>query len=176
MSSLSSPSILPGRYVGDLNGEESGPEVPLRHRGGRGKGLELPPAEDLGDSSRVRSDGGQAERLALHSPIQVSVVGRLESPLTASLVERLPPPNVDLTNFIPAKLSSVLRGGDSTRLRAIFHIPPGVELLIPGVESRAHLPPMGWFCVYEDQLLAGVRFPLHPFLSNLLNYYRIPLA
>ena len=111
MSSLSSPSISPGRYVGDLSGEESGPEVPLRRREGRRKGLELPPAEDLGDSSRVRSDGGQAERPALHSPVQVPVVGRLESPLTASLVERLPPPNVDLTNFLSAKLSSVLRGG-----------------------------------------------------------------
>ena len=61
-------------------------------------------------------------------------------------------------------------------MRVGFHIPTRVEVLIPGVKSRAQLPPMGWFYVYKDQLLAGVRFPLHPFLLDLLNHYQMPLA
>ena len=65
MSSLSSPSSLPSRYAGDLSGEESELDVPLRRREGRGnQGVEPPLAQDLSGSSRVRSDRGQAERPA----------------------------------------------------------------------------------------------------------------
>ena len=45
--------------------------------------------------------------------------------------------------------------------------------MVPGKDWRASNPPVGWICIYEDQLRAGLRFPLHPFIRALFHSYQI---
>ena len=71
---------------------------------------------------------------------------------------------------------SRLEPSDLERIRTLYHIPQNVVLAVPGLNWRASCPPVGWVCLYEGQLKADLRFPLVPFVRELLNEYRVPLA
>lgn len=65
------------------------------------------------------------------------------------------------------ELASELRVGELEVLRVAFHIPANVEIRILGPEWRASRPPVGWRCIFEDQLKGGLRFPIPPFVCNV---------
>ena len=71
---------------------------------------------------------------------------------------------------------SSLRPSNVERIRAKYFIPEAIALGVPDRNWRASRPPIGWICLYEEHLKAGLRFPLHLFISILLNEYRVPLA
>ena len=71
---------------------------------------------------------------------------------------------------------SRLEPSDLEKIRDLYHIPQNVVLVVPGLNWRASCPPVGWVCLYEGHLRAGLRFPLVPFVRNILNEYRVPLA
>ncbi|XP_057247101.1 uncharacterized protein LOC104885076 [Beta vulgaris subsp. vulgaris] len=50
---------------------------------------------------------------------------------------------------------------------------PGYHFVLPGREDTIFSAPPGHFAVYRLALDAGLRFPLHPFISQLLQYYGI---
>ncbi|CAO2822625.1 unnamed protein product [Amaranthus hypochondriacus] len=47
---------------------------------------------------------------------------------------------------------------------------------MPFFEDRIHRPPPGYVGVYTRQVQFGLRFPLHPFVTQLLNGYIISLC
>ena len=47
---------------------------------------------------------------------------------------------------------------------------------MPVTEDRIHRPPPGYIGVYTRQLQSGLRFPLHPFVTQVLNGYNISLC
>lgn len=83
---------------------------------------------------------------------------------------------VNVPRIATADLASELREGELDRLRVAFHIPDDVEIRIPGPEWKANRPPVGWLCVFEDQLKGGLRFPIPQFVRDVLNFFRVPLA
>ncbi|XP_048496328.1 uncharacterized protein LOC125495604 [Beta vulgaris subsp. vulgaris] len=50
---------------------------------------------------------------------------------------------------------------------------PGYRFVLPGLEDTILSAPSGQLAVYRLALDAGLRFPLHPFISRLLHYYNI---
>ena len=72
-------------------------------------------------------------------------------------------------------LSTLIRK-DLQKIRAKYHLSSDITLMVPGKDWRASSPPVGWICVYEDQLRVGLRFSLHPFIRVLLQFYQILLT
>ncbi|XP_065628398.1 uncharacterized protein LOC111994518 [Quercus suber] len=59
------------------------------------------------------------------------------------------------------------------RFRDRFQFPNRVRVRLPSVEDRAcHFFP-GKVCFYEAAFICGLRFPVHPFLMELLHYFGI---
>ena len=52
----------------------------------------------------------------------------------------------------------------------------GYWLEIPSADDNAYSPPMGRVPVYLAHLYLGVRFPLHPFIVELLEDWQLSLA
>ena len=61
-------------------------------------------------------------------------------------------------------------------MRSTYNIPAEIDLILPSTEWRAHQPPVGFFTLYKEHLVAGLRFSLHKFIVDVLRYYRISLA
>ena len=57
-----------------------------------------------------------------------------------------------------------------------FEIPEDIEVRLAGPAARPHRPPRGGFCVFRDQFTAGLRFPVHPFIADVCNYFGVPLG
>lgn len=72
--------------------------------------------------------------------------------------------------------ASKLRPSDEPSLRRLGTIPRSWELLIPGPEHRAHLPPLGYLTFFKAQLQSGLRFPLPPFYQEVARYFRVPIG
>lgn len=111
---------------------------------------------------------------------KVVKIGKASSlPQTTSTSEwtsRDPLPMVNAPRIATANLASELREGELERLRVAFHIPEDVEIRVPGPEWKANRPPIGWICIFEDQLKGGLRFPIPQFVRDVLNFFRVPLA
>ncbi|KAK4420146.1 hypothetical protein Salat_2427500 [Sesamum alatum] len=56
----------------------------------------------------------------------------------------------------------------------ILGLPEGLEILNPIEYQRANNPPPNCLTVYAAQCVSGLRFPLHPFLVELLGALGIP--
>ncbi|TVU32321.1 hypothetical protein EJB05_24046, partial [Eragrostis curvula] len=84
---------------------------------------------------------------------------------------------------VPEQFRSTLRTPESlTSLRARYGIPDGFGLLLAGASQAACDPPRGGsgraaaavpICVYAQAFCAGMRLPLHPFVSGALAHYGI---
>lgn len=83
---------------------------------------------------------------------------------------------VNVPRLCTDTIRSEIRPGELEWIRTAYHIPKTVEIALPPPEFKATRPPVGWWCCYEDQLKGGLRFPLHPFLLRVLNYYKVPIA
>lgn len=101
---------------------------------------------------------------------------RPQATIANEWVARNPLPMVNTPRLATAELPSELREGELERMRVAYYIPDDVEIRIPGPDWKASGPPIGWLCLFEDQLKGGLRFPIPQFVRDVLNYYRVPLA
>lgn len=65
-----------------------------------------------------------------------------------------------------------MTGQTLVNLRAKYGIPVSVRLFIPTPDDRVTSRP-GRVAVYEAFLKAGLRLPLHPFITSLLDRYSL---
>lgn len=142
--------------------------------------------------SRVQRERKRKGKKKVESSSSEQIVGTervqtIDSPETTSrlaasvasadaFVARPPLLMINIPRVATDELPSQIREGELERLRVTFHIPTNVEIRVPGADFRASRPPVGWRCCFEDQLKGGLRFPIHPFICEVLNYFRIPLA
>ena len=54
-----------------------------------------------------------------------------------------------------------------------FQIPERVKVRLPRKEERACHFSLGEVCFYEAAFLSRLRFPIHPFITELLNHFKI---
>lgn len=71
---------------------------------------------------------------------------------------------------------SKLRLGEESMLRRLGTIPRSWDLIIPGPEHRAHLPPLGYLTFFKAQLQSGLRFPIPLFYQDVARHYRVPIG
>ena len=168
MTTSNSASSSPSRHSYEVNPTASAASQnfsPHRQVG------ETSSVEEIVETRRVRVD----PELAV-GPSTVPATGIEELPAPEPLQSRPALSAINLSNFTPATVSSTLRPWDLIRIRSTYHIPTEIDLLLPPADWRAHQPPVSFFTLYEEHLVAGLRFPLHKFIVDVLRYYRIPLA
>lgn len=66
-------------------------------------------------------------------------------------------------------ISFVLSSSSVVSFLQKFSFPEGYEAIDPLPTDHAHHPSLGCLTVYAAQLASGLRFPLHPFLVQVLN-------
>uniref|UniRef100_A0A2N9GQ91 Transposase (putative) gypsy type domain-containing protein n=1 Tax=Fagus sylvatica TaxID=28930 RepID=A0A2N9GQ91_FAGSY len=81
------------------------------------------------------------------------------------------PPRVDRSWKALSFFSKIRRDDDIDRIRRRYQIPDDVVLRIPDTDERACCPKYeGDVAFYEADLRAGLRFPIQPFVRELLDY------
>ena len=65
---------------------------------------------------------------------------------------------------------------DLSLLREVYGILESTRLSLSRPGDRVTLSGPGRIAFYEDFLLGGLRFPLHPFFLSFLSHYRLVLA
>ena len=61
-------------------------------------------------------------------------------------------------------------------LQGFYFIPSDFWIELSDLGERVDHPPVGCLSVYEEALKAGLRFPLHTFVVQLMNVYRLSPA
>ena len=88
---------------------------------------------------------------------------------------------VDTVVFVPREVRAFSDLGEEcgpdaeilSRFSQRFQFPARVRVHLPQPEERAcHFSP-GEVCFYEAAFLSGLRFPIHPFIMEILNHFRI---
>uniref|UniRef100_A0A2N9F5M2 Transposase (putative) gypsy type domain-containing protein n=1 Tax=Fagus sylvatica TaxID=28930 RepID=A0A2N9F5M2_FAGSY len=81
------------------------------------------------------------------------------------------PPRADRSWKALSFFSKIRRDEDIDRIRRRYQIPDDVVLRIPDADERACCPKYeGDVAFYEADLRAGLRFPIQPFVRELLDY------
>ncbi|GFP89550.1 hypothetical protein PHJA_001098600 [Phtheirospermum japonicum] len=76
---------------------------------------------------------------------------------------------VDLEDVV-----STLTYQDVERFKSLSYFPTHWECYVPGPEDGGlSMAPHFSLCLYEDMFRAGVRFPLHPSICEILNFYNV---
>lgn len=57
-----------------------------------------------------------------------------------------------------------------------FNISEEVVVRVPSLDWKVSRPPVGWLCVFEDQMKGRLRFSIPPFVWEMLNFFRVLLA
>lgn len=90
--------------------------------------------------------------------------------------EHLVPSNVPIqchrrTSIGPNQEKYEIREADFRRLKDKYFIPDSIRLTVPS--PNEWILSLSFRCVafYEDAFDAGVWFPLHPFIRNVLDFY-----
>lgn len=65
--------------------------------------------------------------------------------------------------------------GDLSLIRGVYRIPWDFELELHGPDAHIDYPPPGRVRVYEEAFEVGLKFPILPFIFELLKSYEIPL-
>ena len=90
----------------------------------------------------------------------------------------------DTTISIPRELMAFSALGEECNLDAEilsrfshrFQFPERVRVHPPRTEEQACHFSLGEVCFYEAAFLSGLRFPVHPFIMELLNHFKITLV
>ncbi|KZV50339.1 hypothetical protein F511_36712 [Dorcoceras hygrometricum] len=69
--------------------------------------------------------------------------------------------------------SSNLRSSDISFIKEKGGMSDSFEVMIPGLNERAHRPPRGFHSFYINQLEMGLRFPLPRFIADLCQHIKI---
>ncbi|KZV20947.1 hypothetical protein F511_40096 [Dorcoceras hygrometricum] len=69
--------------------------------------------------------------------------------------------------------SSNLRSSDISFIKENGGMSDSFEVMIPGLNERAHRPPRGFHSFYINQLEMGLRFPLPRFIADLCQHIKI---
>ena len=81
------------------------------------------------------------------------------------------PPRADRSWKALSFFSKIRRDEDIDRIRRRYQIPDNVVLRIPDADERACCPKYeGDVAFYEADLRAGLRFPIQPFVRELIDY------
>ncbi|KAK4417430.1 hypothetical protein Salat_2568600 [Sesamum alatum] len=89
---------------------------------------------------------------------------------SSSSANEISPDSFIVISSLPPKMSSK----SIVKTINLLGLPEGFEILTPIEYQRANNPPHGCVTVYEAQCVSGLRFPLHPFLVDLLVTLGIP--
>ncbi len=73
----------------------------------------------------------------------------------------------------PEEVGSSLSGEELELICSRFFFQPGFRLETAGPGDRVTQPPPGRIAVYRETLWAGLRFPVHEFVSDLLAEYQL---
>ncbi len=73
----------------------------------------------------------------------------------------------------PEEVGSSLSGEELELIRSRFFFQPGFRLETAGPEDRVTRPPPGRIAIHRETLWAGLRFPVHEFVNNLLVEYQL---
>lgn len=61
-------------------------------------------------------------------------------------------------------------------IRKTFKISPHYELVSATGDNKAHMPPRGYFTIYQEQLKEGLGFPVHPLFIETMDYWEIEIG
>lgn len=73
----------------------------------------------------------------------------------------------------PNELASEITNEDLGRIRRKYGVPPEIVLTLPRPEHRVSQRLEDGVFFYEDSLKAGLRFPLHPLVKEIMRFYNI---
>ncbi|GFP97044.1 hypothetical protein PHJA_001848500 [Phtheirospermum japonicum] len=74
----------------------------------------------------------------------------------------------------PEDVVSTLTYQDVERFKSLSYFPTHWECYVPGPEDGGlSMAPHFSLCLYEDMFRAGVRFPLHPSICEILDFYNV---
>lgn len=96
--------------------------------------------------------------------------------VTSNWVARPPLLMENIPRLAVDKSVSEVRVGELEVLRVAYSIPQDVEIRVPGLEWRASRPPVGWRCIFEDQLKCGFQLPVPSFVCDVLRYFGVPIS
>ncbi|XP_042396383.1 uncharacterized protein LOC121986481 [Zingiber officinale] len=65
---------------------------------------------------------------------------------------------------------------DLSVIRSDLHLNASYELRVPSPREHPASPPEGFMTIFRDQILGGLRFPIHPFISSLSEYFGICIS
>ncbi|XP_042426179.1 uncharacterized protein LOC122014052 [Zingiber officinale] len=65
---------------------------------------------------------------------------------------------------------------DLSVLQSLLQLDSSYELRLPSPNEHPSSPPEGCITVFRDQIMGGLRFPLHPFISDLCQYCGIGVS
>uniref|UniRef100_A0A2N9HWZ9 Transposase (putative) gypsy type domain-containing protein n=1 Tax=Fagus sylvatica TaxID=28930 RepID=A0A2N9HWZ9_FAGSY len=104
-------------------------------------------------------------------------MGGVSSDAIPSTSSSRQPPRVDRSWKALSFFSKIRRDDDIDRIRRRYQIPDDVVLRIPDTDERACCPKYeGDVAFYEADLRAGLRFPIQPFVRELLDYLSLALG
>lgn len=86
------------------------------------------------------------------------------------LVYYRPNHNIEFCEAGAVMYYSDVRYSQPPSVASKYRIPLMYTLTVPNRDDRAHLPQRGYITVYKEQLKAGLRFSLYPFIRNILMY------
>ena len=71
---------------------------------------------------------------------------------------------------------SVMTIVDLEVLQGFYFIPVEFHMILATSEERDHAPPMGCVGVYEEAVMVGLHFLLHPFEKRVIDRFSLSLA
>lgn len=71
---------------------------------------------------------------------------------------------------------SIIQEADLDRLKIKYAILEEFGMVVPGSNERVIASPPGSVTFYEDIFEAGIKFLLHQFIWDILDFYQVPLT
>ncbi|XP_042446641.1 uncharacterized protein LOC122031614 [Zingiber officinale] len=65
---------------------------------------------------------------------------------------------------------------DLSVISSDLHLDDTYELRVPTKQEHPASPPEGFVTIFRDQILGGLRFPIHPFISSLSEYFGVCIS
>lgn len=75
--------------------------------------------------------------------------------------------------YVAKNVNSVITEAELYIWRGLFWMPSDVHFWVPGAKDHVDQPPEGYIAMIFDTIAVGVRFPLHPVISDLLNFWNL---